>query len=53
MPIEPRAKIRISEIGRFATDPRMKCPSTVQPLPHGSTLNASSAVNIDTTGAMM
>jgi hypothetical protein len=53
MPIEPSAKIRMSEMGTFTTVPVMSCPQTVHPAPNGRTLKASSAVNIETTGAMM
>ena len=37
----------------FTTWPSMCSPHTVQPLPNGMTLNAASAVNIASTGAMM
>jgi hypothetical protein len=37
----------------FTTWPRMWLPQTVHPAPNGSTLNAASAVNIDTIGARM
>ena len=53
MPSDPRAKIRISEIGTLTTLPVMWWPQSVQPFPKGSTLNAASAVAIETTGAMM
>ena len=45
--------MRISEIGTFTTWPSMWWPQTVQPLPHGMTLNAASAVNMARTGARM
>ncbi len=53
MPSEPSAKIRISEIGTLTTLPVMWWPQRFQPSPNGSTLNAASAVAIETTGAMM
>jgi hypothetical protein len=53
MPMEPSAKTRIRPIETFATSPLMCQPLSVQPAPNGMTLNAASAVNADTIGAMM
>src|SRR5215217_451086 len=52
-PIEPSANTRISATLTSATSPLMCQPLTSQPGPKGMTANAASAVNAETTGAMM
>src|SRR3954469_22001764 len=52
-PIEPSPNTRIRPIGTSATSPLMCQPLTSQPGPNGITANAASAVNAETTGAMM
>src|SRR5581483_12483125 len=52
-PIEPSAKITSRPIDTFSTSPFTCQPFTSQPAPNGITMNAASAVNIETTGAVM
>ena len=53
VPIEPIAKIRISEIGTSTTWPSTCCPKISQPGPNGITEKVERAVNAATNGEAM